>query len=157
VNSVVWDPTGANQSLSLVTGCNRFQGSAGEIWIYQLVAPATGTWTLRVTFAATADSVVGVTSFTGVNQTTPLGTCVVGSSDPTPATVTVTSAPGELVFDTVASDENLTADASQTVQWDITSAPVAGGGSTKAGASSVTMRWTGGSTSWAMGAVPVKP
>jgi hypothetical protein len=155
VNSVVWDPTGANQSLSLVTGCNRSAG-VGEIWIYKLVAPAPGTLTLRVTFAAAADSAVGVTSFTGVNQTTPLGTCVVASGDPTPATVTVTSAAGELVFDTVASDENVTKDASQSLLWDITT-PVHGGGSTKAGASSVTMRWTGGSTSWAIGAVSIKP
>jgi hypothetical protein len=156
VSSVVWDPTGANQSLSLVTGCNQLAG-VGEIWIYQLVAPATGTsLTLGVTFAASASSVVGVTSFTGVDQTTPLGTCVVASGDPGPATVTVTSAPGELVFDTVASDENVTADASQNVRWDLAT-PVFAGGSTKAGASSVTMSWTAGSTTWAIGAVPIKP
>jgi Tfp pilus assembly protein PilX len=156
VTSVVWDPTGANQSLSLVSGCNRLSAN-GEMWIYQLVAPATGTsLTLTVTFATSASAAVGVASFTGVNQTTPLGTCVVANGDPGPATVTVTSAPDELVFDTVASDENLTANASQNVRWDITT-PVHGGGSTKAGASSVTMSWTAGSTGWAIGAVSVKP
>jgi len=159
VSSVVWDPAGANQSLSLVPGCNRLSAN-GEMWIYQLVAPATGTnLPVRVTFAATASAAVGVTTFTGVNQTTPLGTCVVANGDPGPATVTVTSAPDELVFDTVASDENVTANASQNVRWDISSASpvVHGGGSTKAGATSVTMSWTAGSTGWAIGAVPVKP
>jgi Tfp pilus assembly protein PilV len=156
VSSVVWDPAGANQSLSLVSGCNRLSAN-GEMWIYQLVAPATGTnLPLSVTFAATSSAAVGVTTFTGVNQTTPLGTCVVANGDPGPATVTVTSASDELVFDTVASDENLTANASQNVRWDITT-PVHGGGSTKAGASSVTMSWTAGSTGWAIGAVSVKP
>jgi Tfp pilus assembly protein PilV len=158
VSSVVWDPTGANQPLSLVTGCNQLSAN-GEIWIYWLIAPATGTnLTLTVTFApsTSADAVVGVASFTGVNQSTPLGTCVTSAVDPGPVFVTVSSATDELVFDTVASDENVTANASQNVRWDIT-APAHGGGSTKAGASSVEMRWAGGSTGLALGAVPIKP
>jgi hypothetical protein len=155
VISVVWDPGGANESLSLVTGCNRISAN-GEMWMFRLVAPATGTRTLRVTFATSESAVVGVTSFTGVNQTTPLGTCVVANGDPGPATVTVSSAAGELVFDTIASDENVTANASQSVLWDVTT-PANGGGSTKAGASSVTMTWSAGSTGWAIGAVPIKP
>jgi len=155
VSSVVWDPSGANQSASLVTGCNRLSAN-GEMWMYQLVAPATGTHTLRVTFTTSESAVVGVTSFTGVDQTTPLGTCVVANGDPGPASVTVSSAAGELVFDTVASDENVTAYAGQTVLWDVTT-PANGGASTKPGAASVTMQWSAGSTGWAIGAVPIKP
>lgn len=156
VSSVVWDPTGTNQSLSLITGCttSRVQG---EIWIYQLVAPTTGTKTLRASFTGTGDKVVGVMTFTGVDQTTPLGTCAVANGDGGPATVNVTSATGELVFDTIASDENVTANASQTVRWDVVGTTTDGGASTKAGASTVTMSWTTGATGWAIGAVPIKP
>ena len=50
VNSVVWDPTGTgtgtNQALSLVG--SQANGTAAKIWIYRLVAPTTGTLTLRV-------------------------------------------------------------------------------------------------------------
>lgn len=155
VSSVVWDPTGVNESLSLVTNCNRLSAN-GEMWIYQRAAPTTGTLTLRVTFSASTSAAVGVVSFTGVDQATPLGTCAANNGDPGPATVNVTSAAGELVFDTVASDENVTADASQSVQWDIIT-PTHGGGSTKAGAASVTMSWSAGDTGWAIGAVPIKP
>ena len=74
-----------------------------EMW--KLVAPATGTNTVVVTLSGTNDSVIGAAvSYTGVNQTTPLGTfAAANNSDATPS-VTVTSAAGELVQDAMAWD-----------------------------------------------------
>jgi hypothetical protein len=135
-----------------------------KIWIYKLVAPATGTHDVVVSFSTLPDQgcVVGVETFTGVDQTTPLGTFASASANTgdTP-TVDVSSATGELVFDTLWSYSGYTATvgAGQTQQWNTTCAPYTrGSGSTEAGASTVTMSWTiSNSYHWAIGAVPIKP
>src|SRR5436309_10369646 len=80
VSSVVWDPTGTPQTLTLVG--SQANGTVAKMWIYRLVAPATGTKTLRVTFTGSASKVVGVMSFQGVDQTTPLGSFVSAINPP---------------------------------------------------------------------------
>jgi hypothetical protein len=130
-----------------------------KIWIYQLLAPATGTANVVVTFssAPTGGSIVGVVTFTGVDQSVPLGTFAGASGTGTTASVSVSSASSELVFDTVNHYNPLTVDASQTQRWNTGSGSIYGGGSTKAGAATVTMSWTANSNTWAIGAVPIKP
>src|SRR5438309_2614573 len=168
VTSAVWDPTGANQALTLVPSCsvaNPNQAANNKMWMYSLVNPATGTLTLTVTFSGgsgTIGKVVGVQSFKGVNQTTTLGTCVTAQGGSTTASVIVTSATGQLVMDTVAKNsiQNVQKDVSQTQLWktDISGSTPTGGGSTKPGAASVTMQWTSNDvTLWAIGAVPINP
>jgi len=139
-----------------------------RMWIYQLVAPASGTADVVVTFAADmgGGAGVGVITFTGVNQTTPLGTFVSASGDSTTASVTnVSSATGWLVFDTLhyggPSSTIPTVGAGQTQQWNLDNLPGQYGyshtcGSTKPGAAT-TMSWTFDSNTWALGAVPIKP
>jgi hypothetical protein len=139
-----------------------------EIW--RLIAPPTGTYDVVITFSAELSSAAraGVMTFTGVNQTTPLGTFASAIGSASPATVNVTSAANELVFDTVGSEGpsspfSLTVGAGQTQRWN---SAIMGydrflaAGSTEPGAASVTMSWTivpAASVPWAIGAVPIKP
>lgn len=154
--------------LSLVGSAAQADDARVEIW--SLVAPDTGTHDVVITFSAELirTAVVGVTTFTGVDQVTPLGTFASNSGlQTTPATVNVSSAANELVFDTVAGEAcgSLTVGAGQTQRWNIltdSGGPVTFGvGSTEWGAATVTMSWDVGdivsSSSWAIGAVPIKP
>src|SRR5881296_515947 len=127
--------------------------------MFRMVNPPSGTFAVKVTWGGGNNvGEVGAISFTGVDQTTPLGTFVTASASTTTPTVNVTSAAGELVVDTVgATGGTLTVDASQAQRWNLTQT-VRGGGSTEAGAATVTMSWSlGTSNAWATIAVPVKP
>jgi uncharacterized repeat protein (TIGR01451 family) len=160
VSSVTW---GA-QALALV-GAQNGQATQSRSEIWSLVAPASGTGTITVNMSAAAVFGAGGASFSGVDQTTPLGTFVSAGNNSTTPTVTVTSAAGELVFDTLAArGDSLTATvgAGQTQLWNYTtgSSPndVIGASSTEPGAASVTMSWTLAiGRSWALGAVPIRP
>jgi hypothetical protein len=142
-------------------------GSYGEtVWIYQLVAPATGTFNVVASFstAPSNGAVVAAVTFTGVNQSTPLGTFASAAGiSGTTASVNASSASGELVFDTIAywGCNSVTVGAGQTQQWNVNycvPGHITGAGSTKPGAASVTMSWTlQYSSSWTIGAVPIKP
>ncbi len=153
--------TYSGQSLTLVG--SRVGGSAPvRIEIWQLVNPTSGTADVVVTLSSNADGVsVGATTFTGVDQTTPLGTfaSAIGTSN-TPS-VNVSSALGELVYDVVAGKNSgtLAAGSGQTGLWDVNaSGQSRGAASTEAGAASVTMSWNKGSAlEWAIGGVSVKP
>jgi len=136
--------------------------SPSAIWIYSLVAPATGTYDVVVSFSTlptTWGAVVGVMTFTGVDPNTPLGTFASArGTSSTTATVDVTSATNELVFDTVAGNNAFTVGAGQTQRWNARySTYEYGAGSTEPGASTVTMSWTMASSYWVIGAVSIKP
>ena len=79
------------------------QDEDARIEIWSLVAPNTGTHDVVITFNPTPEAArtpnAGVLTFTGVDQTTPLGTfaSAIGTSAG-PATVDVSSATGELVI-----------------------------------------------------------
>jgi|GEM_PF-4853465 len=146
--------------VALDLGGSEFNGTWLTTWIYKLVAPATGTHDMVVTFAQAVsadEGHVGVITFTGVDQTTPLGTCVTRSAWSTPISVDVSSASGELVFDTfIAFEDPLTVGAGQTQRWNVVQGTTNRGASTEPGAATVTMSWTpeGG---YAIVAVPIKP
>jgi len=139
-----------------------------EIW--RLIAPPTGTYNVVIMFSAPLGrtAVAGVMTFTGVHQTTPLGTfasaslqCSAPCADPS---VNVTSAVNELVFDTVACDTctSFTVGAGQTERWNLAPLdgprPSPGSGSTEPGAATVTMSWTPGTDDhWAIGGVSIRP
>src|SRR5256712_3870456 len=142
ITSVTWDQGGTNQALSQVVGSPQV-GTNTKVWIYSLLNPtATGSKTLRVSFTGGGTVVVGVTSFSGVHPTTPLGTFAGANGNGVTASVNVTSASREVVFDTVAVDvqaTSLSVGASQTGRWDVgTGAAGRGAASTEPGAGSVT-------------------
>ena len=137
-----------------------------EIWF--LKAPPTGTASVVVNLSQSKRIIATAISFTGVNQTTPLAFASAASTGggSTSASVTVTSAPGQLVLDTVSANgdaDTLTLGAGQTERWNTasgigTAGNARGGGSTEPGAASVTMSWTlGVSKPWSIGAVSLIP
>lgn len=161
--------------------------TTAEIWRAtetQIASRANDTVTVTLGAGVTQYAVGGSASFYGVNQTTPnrnfignTGNTGVGSTnDPN---VTVPSATGEVVIDTVASQfatgNNLLVGAGQTERWngatdsDCNGNPITepnltlssvGAGSTEPGASpSVVMSWNAGadSVNWAIGAVSLIP
>lgn len=134
------------------------------LYMYQLVAPATGSQPIEVVWSQfVVNAVVGVATFTGVHQTTPLGPFAGNSADDSgPATVIVSSATGELVVDCVYTndDMDITAVSPQAVLWEQDlGGGVPGGSSSKPGAApTVTMSWTlSTGTIWRIGAASIKP
>jgi uncharacterized repeat protein (TIGR01451 family) len=125
-----------------------------EIW--SLPNPPAGSNNVVVILATSANIAAGAASFTGVSQTTPLGAFTGSSASSGSASISVSSATGELVFDSISSGNTPTVGASQTQRWNLLQGTIAGGASTQPGAASVTMAWTVGGK-WAIGVVPIKP
>src|SRR5438876_3978980 len=130
--------------------------------IYYLLNPAAGSNTVSVTLSASASEIyLGAVTFTGANQTTPVGIFAAATGSSTAPSVTATSNTGETVIDTVTlcTSSAPTVGGGQTQQWGTGSAQGSGhgAGSTKPGASTVTMSWTSSNVAWAIGAVGIKP
>jgi len=131
--------------------------------LYRLIAPATGSNTVSVTFTGGVfDFKAGSVSFTGADQTTPLGTANTATGSSTTPSVTVTSATGEIVLDnlTIVHSGTLSVDGSQTQRWNGTGAAgfIKGAASTEDGSTSTTMSWSNStSQAWAISGVSVKP
>lgn len=94
--SVVYDPAGANQPLSLIRS-EVTTGSYGRAELWGLVAPATGaSKTVRVSWTGSSDIVFSATSWTNVDQTggtTSFARATSNTgSDPTILNVQITSA-----------------------------------------------------------------
>ena len=164
--------TGGVPSVSTITyngvgltlvGSQATSDNKGRIEIWRLIAPATGTFNVVGNLSGAPDgATVGVVTFTGVNQTTPLGSFISDLADSGAASITVSSGASELVFDTLVvegtSDKDLVPGAGQTQRWDLFQAPASNGGaSTEPGAASVVMSWSFPTDKWAIGGVSIKP
>ncbi len=143
-----------------------------EMWY--LINPPTGNHnvvvTENMTIAGIIGSVVGATTFTGADQTTPIRAFASndGNGNTDAANVTVASGVNDMVIDTLGFDGTHTvnsASGTQVQQWALTSgapAPtasdVSGFGSTHAGAASVPMSEILSATSrWSDAAVSIQP
>lgn len=131
---------------------------------YYLIAPSTGANNIVVTRSGspvTNSSVCGI-SFTGVDQTTPLGTAATNTQNngSTPS-VTVAGATNDIIVDFQAILNSPTTATAGSGQTGRVSLLVAGGSliaSTEAGAASVLMDWTLGANKWSSAVgVAVKP
>ena len=153
--------TYAGTSLTQVDGTVVNSRIGGEMW--QLVNPDIDANDVVVTWTGEFfRGAVGIISFTGVDQTTPLGTSGIASGLSASPTVDVSSATGELVVDVLANEgaSTVTAGASQTERWNqvnTTEDGLQNSGSTEPGASTVTMSWSITSDDWVIIAVPIKP
>jgi len=134
------------------------------VYIYAMLNPPSGTGTVQVSVSnagATDGMVVGVMTFTGVNQITPLGPFESSTRTSGAAQLTIASAPGELVFSVLGLDNGNTVNgvgASQTMRWVRSEAgTVSGGGSTVHGAASVDLFWNVASAPSVLAAVSIKP
>ena len=175
VVAVVITATGADRVVSTVTynavSCSFIAavgistGDNARLEFWKLVAPATGTHDVVVTFDSTVDrGVVGAFSVYDADQTTFNRTTASRTGGTTPETsssIAPTSAVGDLVVDCIGfrypGQGTVTVGGGQTQQWSENA--ITGTGSTEPGsASSTTMSWswaTGGWTSSSQMAVAI--
>lgn len=153
--------------LTLVVATNAAAEAATRI--YYLLNPPSGTATLTVNVsgASTGDTLmVGVATFFGVNQTTPLGAAVMARGASTSASLNVPTTAGDVVFDSLGLDDGrtTTVGSGQTELWNVRTETgadgIRGAASTElATGTSVTMSFDSFSASddWGYCAVPIKP
>ncbi len=148
------------------------QGGNHAVEIWRLVNPTVGTANVVVSLSGNTAVAAGASTFNGVNQATPTGTFVGNSGSgvpiilfPVTGSVTVASAPGDLVIDAQYwSDSSANPVGSgQTSQWTQSSfwASALGSSSTEPGAASVVMSGNDSAlislgVQWEIGAVSIK-
>jgi uncharacterized repeat protein (TIGR01451 family) len=163
-------------------GAHNDAGNTRRVELWSLLNPASGTnlpivVSVNIPAAVTEGVVAGASTFTGVDQTVPLGTFVsadgavagcITSANPTSACnsqVDVPSVVNGMVFDTMATGGTpaVTVPGPQVQQWNIstgTSATqdVTGTGSSRPGAPSVPVSELFSTTSnWSQGAISINP
>lgn len=155
--TVVSGVTYGGQALALVPNSAVTHAGGDRVELWYKVAPVTGTNNVIVSLPSSVHVVAGATSWTGVHQTTPLGTAATDALTTGTATVDVSSVAGDVVVDTVSTANAITVDASQTQRWNLTQAGRKGAGSSEdATTTTTTMSWTLTSADWAIAAVPLK-
>ena len=119
---------------------------------WQLVDPSPGSHNVVVSLSGTAQSIhSGAMAFTGINPTIPVRAWKTLAGAGTTASVTIGSAPGDIVVNTVGQGNSVTSPgAGQTERFlknvDTSNTLNNSGGSTAPGAAMVTMTWTFGSS-----------
>jgi uncharacterized repeat protein (TIGR01451 family) len=157
-------------ALSFV-GAHNDAGATRRVEMWYLLAPASGgpynvVVSVNVPTAVTEGVSAGATTFTGVDQTVPLGGFVsADGAGGTYSELNVSSEVDGMILDTLAIGGNrtITVPAWQTSQWNKNSGnsattDVTGSGSTRAGAPSIPVSETfSGASNWSEGAVAVNP
>lgn len=127
---------------------------------FGLVSPASGSHNVVITLAGATilDSQIECIPFSGVNTSTPTGTTVSASGTSGTASVTVSSAVGELVVASLVagSTVSVTPGVGQTVIGTNTTTDIITA-TTQIGAASVNSTWTFGINFWATISTPLKP
>ncbi len=157
-------------------GAHNDSGNTRRVEMWYLLSPASGTnitinVSVRVPTAATVGVVAGATTFTGVDQTVPVGTFV--SSDGAAGVnsqLDVPSVVNGLILDTVATGGTRTVSipGPQVSQWNVTSTngggtssdppDVTAAGSSRSGAPSVPIsEGFSGTSNWSLGAISINP
>jgi uncharacterized delta-60 repeat protein len=143
-------------AMTLVGRYTGIHSHTSEIW--QLLAPTVGTANIEATFNTTTQALGGGVAFNDVDQSSPTGTFQGASADSGTASVTVTSAVGDMVIDTLFVDlpTTVTALTGQTENWELANGRT-GGGSMESGAASVVMSWTiSNPDEWNIAAVSIR-
>ena len=162
-------------------GAHNDAGSTRRVEMWYLLAPSTGTHNVRVTIdvpvAKTVGVVVGATTFTGVDQTVPLGSFVSGDGASSTcaglaggcSSLDVPSVVNGMILDTLATGGTQTVAVSgpQVQRWNVSSnnggastdpPDVTGTGSSRTGAPDVPISETfSGDSNWSLGAVSINP
>jgi Tol biopolymer transport system component len=160
VSSVTYNGT----ALTFVGAQDTSDTTKARVEIWSLVAPDTGTHNVVVSFSDTnhEGATIGVMTFTGADQLTPLGTFSSAEGSDAAPTTAVSSAADELVFGLAAfndsSDYDFSPGGGQTERWDLYDNKTNGAGSTEAGAATVTTSWSlPTSGPWAAAGISIKP
>src|SRR5438046_7052117 len=146
-------------------GFQNAPGTQNRMELWSLIAPSPGTANVVVTFSGSVDSVGGAIVFSGVDQATPLGTFASANGSNASPSVTVSSASGQVVIDTLATNgdgSSAAARPGQTQRWSLKTGngggDALGTGSTEPGPSAGSMSGTlGHGHAWSIGAVPLQP
>lgn len=138
-----------------------FHASGGSMGMWRRVAPATGSNTVQINMSNYQQALWSIADWTGVDQTTPLGTQVTASgSSTTPAVASVTCPPGGAVWggmyaEYAVAPGTITATSGTLAGWTRDAA----NGRRKAGGyrlTTGTLAWSQTpSTSWSAQAVPI--
>ncbi|MDD5706397.1 MAG: SdrD B-like domain-containing protein, partial [Kiritimatiellae bacterium] len=137
--------------------------SDGRIYIFSLVNPPTGANSLRVNWNSALNyaAVVGAVTYAGVDQTTPTGSFASSSATFGTPAVNVGSASSQLLFGVcggrTTSDYAVTDGGTQLWSARPYSRYTSGSGQSKAGATSVSLTWSGSSAAWVAGGVALRP
>lgn len=148
-------------------GAQNNSNNAVRIEMWYLLRPLTGTRNIVVSLSSSASAIGIATPVTGANLGVPLVFQSLGSTgggSTTPG-LTVASAPGSLVIDSVSTQANVTSYVQGPLQsklFQVRNGTAATGsaqvGSSEPGAASVAMSWTLNLASfWAIGAVSIPP
>ena len=142
ISSVTWNGGAMNQAAQIMepSGLNSNAG----IWYLTMGSSATSsTANITVTYANNFFWIMTATTFSGVNQTTPVS----GGTTGTSASLSVSSATGNMVVDAIGgAPTNATVGGGQTAIATASSlsfSSQSAGASTASGASSVSMSWSG--------------
>jgi len=158
------DPTNVAvtyNSVSMTQEADISASDAARVRIFSLIAPATGSNTISVSWAGsnTDPMVGGAVSVTGADQTDLIQRAAsTNSGTSTTASVTVTSATGEFVVDTMTAPDTPTENGDGTQRWNVNGTGLFGAGASAPGAASVNMSWSlASSVAWAIAAVSIAP
>lgn len=151
LTSLQWDATGTPVSMTAEAAVS--DGFTGRACVSYLLAPASGTKTVKVTPSASCQIIGGSASYSNVDQTTPWNAASPQSATGTGGTtsLTVTSGTNELAIGMICDDEQTTQDtlvitAGQTKIHNDTisgTGQSASAGSDQAGSATVTHSYTG--------------
>lgn len=147
--TVTWGGVSMTQ---IGSGAKVASGTAGGVRAYRIVNPPTGASNIVITPAA-GNSAVGyiVSSYSGVDQTTPVGTPATDTGSSTTPTVDVSAATDDMVLDMVTAAAPFSGSGGgQTIEGTPTDgSSYVARGSREAGATTVTMSHTISSANWA--------
>jgi len=147
-------------NLILVEAEENVVSNDASVQLWQLVAPVTGTHNVIVNLTGGGHNgvVVGVTTFTEVNQTDPILAVITESGDSSTPSVTLPSASDELVFGVVSvhSGSGVIPISGQREVWDVSAGHVSGSGSVMGGAASVTSSWSTANKDWSAMAASIQ-
>ena len=153
--------TYGGHQLSLIKEISQSTSERVKIWY--MLEPPVGTGEVVITYTGSHNGLdATATTYVGVSQNRPYSSSTgTGAFSGTTASVTIPSAPGELVVDAIGylvDLSDITPQSGQTQRYP-TPPSTRAGVSDKKGASSVTMSWTlpPSSHTWAMTAVSLRP
>ncbi|HZD17087.1 MAG TPA: hypothetical protein VE669_02990, partial [Actinomycetota bacterium] len=161
----VVDVTYGGRSLTRA-GSQAGPGTDGRADIWYLPSPPVGTDTVEVTLDGPGKAAAGATSFTGVDQTVPVGTFAGDAGEGSAPRVSVPSAEDDLIVDVVSTDGEhggIVPGYGQAESWSAGTGTGAGdafgAGSTRvAPGGGIAMSWNAGrEVPWAIAALPLKP
>jgi len=150
-------------SLTRIGSVQNSNDSRVEIW--KLLNPSSGSANVVVSFSSWVQkgAGAGAMTFTGVDQINPHDTFRSNTGESGQASISVSSASGDIVFVAVASEEQddpLDIDAG-TERWNVKvsgNGEFAGAGGTRNGSNSTTLRWDlDSSDDWAIAGVSINP